>query len=66
MIKPETLVNEHVQSYICTKFGDFSLNKANLRDLIAVTGLVILLKLDSNRRFFVHMTWQFDGWPQNF
>ena len=27
-------------------------NKANLRDLIAVTGLVILLKLDSNRRFF--------------
>ena len=28
------------------------LNKANLRDLIAATGLVILLKLDSNRRFF--------------
>ena len=27
-------------------------NKANLRDLIAVTSLVILLKLDSNRRFF--------------
>ena len=27
-------------------------NKANLRDLIAATGLVILLKLDSNRRFF--------------
>ena len=27
-------------------------NKANLRDLIAVTGLVILLKLVSNRRFF--------------
>ena len=27
-------------------------NKANLRDLIAVTGLVILLKLDSNHRFF--------------
>ena len=26
-------------------------NKANLRDLIAATGLVILLKLDSNRRF---------------
>ena len=26
--------------------------KANLRDLIAATGLVILLKLDSNRRFF--------------
>ena len=27
-------------------------NKANLRDLIAATGLVILLKLDTNRRFF--------------
>ena len=27
-------------------------NKANLRDLAAATGLVILLKLDSNRRFF--------------
>ena len=27
-------------------------NKANLTDLIAATGLVILLKLDSNRRFF--------------
>ena len=27
-------------------------NKANLRVLIAVTGLEILLKLDSNRRFF--------------
>ena len=30
----------------------YLLNKANLRDLIAATGLVILLKLDSNRRFF--------------
>ena len=28
-----------------------TLNKANLRDLIAATGLVILLKLDSNHRF---------------
>ena len=27
------------------------INKANLRDLIAATGLVILLKLDLNRRF---------------
>ena len=27
-------------------------NKANLRDLIAATGLVIPLKLDSNRRFY--------------
>ena len=32
----------------------FSLmNKANLRDLIAATGLVILLKFDPNHRFFV-------------
>ena len=28
------------------------MNKANLRDLIAATGLVILLKLDSNHRFY--------------
>ena len=27
-------------------------NKTNLRDLIAATGLVTLLKLDSNRQFF--------------
>ena len=32
--------------------GCILLNKANLRDLIAATGLVILLKLDSNHRFF--------------
>ena len=41
-----------------------TLNKANLRDLIAATGLVILLKLDSNRRFFAHVTLKFDGWPR--
>ena len=49
-------------------------NKANLRDLIAATGLVILLKLDLNRRFFSliwvnidaflsRVTLKFDGWP---
>ena len=27
-------------------------NKANLRDLLATTGLVILLKLDPNHLFF--------------
>ena len=33
-------------------------NQANLRDLIAATSLVILLKLDSNRQFFHPMrTW---------
>ena len=30
----------------------FLVNKANLRDLIAATGLVILIKLDLNRQFF--------------
>ena len=41
-----------------------TINKANLRDLIAATGLVILLKLDSNRRFFARVTLKFDGWPR--
>ena len=40
------------------------LNKANLRDLIAGTGQVILLKLDSNRQFFARVTLKFDGWPR--
>ena len=34
------------------EISQMTLNKANLRDLIAATGLVILLKLDLNRRFF--------------
>ena len=38
-------------------------NKANLRDLIAATGLVILLKLDSIVNFSTCMTLKFDGWP---
>ena len=41
-----------------------TLNKANLRDLIAATGLVILLIWDSNRRFFARVTLKFDGWPR--
>ena len=59
------------------KYGPDIINKANLRDLIAATGLVILLKLDSNRRFFSRetpnlgqnrwffsrVTLKFDGWP---
>ena len=36
-------------------------NKANLRDLIAATGLIILLKLDSKRQFFARVTLKFDG-----
>ena len=40
-------------------------NKANLRDFIAATGLVILLKLDSNHRLFAaRVTLKFDGWPR--
>ena len=38
--------------------------KANLRDLIAATGLVILLKLTSNHRFFSHGTLKFYWWPR--
>ena len=48
----DTLYNEwYVVSILGMKSIHIS-NKANLRDLIAATGLVILLNLDSNRRFF--------------
>ena len=40
------------QEMLNTSLTKICYNKANLRDLIAVTGLVILLKLDSNRQFF--------------
>ena len=36
-------------------------NKANLGDLIAATGLVILIKLDSNHRFSARVTLKFNG-----
>ena len=39
-------------------------NKANVRDLLAATSLVILLNLDSNHRFFhfsARVTLKFDG-----
>ena len=39
-------------------------NKANLRDLIAVAGLVTLLKSDPNRFFSACMTLKFESWPQ--
>ena len=49
----------------CVKCNvNVEINKANLRDLIAATGLVILLKLDSNRVFFALVTLKFDGWPR--
>ena len=40
------------------------MNKANLRDLIAATALVIFLKLDSNHRFFSPC--DLEIWPMTF
>ena len=42
---------------IFKNFQNLTLNKANLRDLIALTDLVILLKLDSNCQFFIPWPW---------
>ena len=42
----DVVVTLSIDIYLCTT------NKANLRDLIAATGLVILLKFDPNHRFF--------------
>ena len=39
-----------------------TLNQANLRDLMAATGLVMLLKMDSIVDFSARVTWKFDGW----
>ena len=41
-----------------------NINKANLRDLIAATGLVILLKFEPNHRFSACVTLKFDVWPR--
>ena len=38
------------EKFKCWGYLWYEINKANLRDLIAATGLVILLKFDSNRR----------------
>ena len=45
-------LSELASSFRCNKFEDHICNKANLRDLIAATGLVILLKFDLNCWFF--------------
>ena len=42
----------------------FWYKKVNLRDLIAVTGQVVLSKSDSNRRYSAHFTFKFDGRPR--
>ena len=47
-----TPVRLHHSPWAGVSLGFLVRNKANLRDLIAATVLVILLKLDSNRRFF--------------
>ena len=39
-------------------------NMANLRDLIAATGLAILLKLIQIINFSACVTLKFDGWPR--
>ena len=39
-------------------------NKANLRDLIAATGLVILLKIGFKSSILARVTLQLDGWPR--
>ena len=53
------MLSERASSFRCNEFEDhicknasLNTNKANLRDLIAATGIVILLKLDSSRPFF--------------
>ena len=45
-------LSKSFQSHWWIQTGVTDRNKANLRDLIAATGLVILLKLDSNHQFF--------------
>ena len=58
-LKMKMKLSELVSSFRCNKFEDYickngtlNTNKANLRDLIAATSLVILLKFDPNHRFF--------------
>ena len=56
--KKTTLIQRHLSlagGVLSHKWNTTShrvINKANLRDLIAATGLVIVLKFDSNHRFF--------------
>ena len=55
MVNPGCGKNTNIFISVVKSMGTIShklINKSNLRDLIAATDLVILLKLDSNRRFF--------------
>ena len=53
-----------LQPFFTLEIWQMTLNKANLRDLIATTGLVISLKLDSNHGFFIRVALRFDRWPR--
>ena len=57
-------VNGCKSSYLCSNDAGIAANKANLRDLIAGTGLIIFVKLDSNCRFTACVTLKFYGRPQ--
>ena len=46
------------------EFWQMTLNKANLRDLIAATCLVILLKFYPNHWFLACVSLKFDAWPK--
>ena len=59
---PETLNSAQNQQFfeLCDQeISRMTLNKANLRDLIAANGLVIVLKFDPNHRFFIpcYLVW---------
>ena len=47
--------------WYCKKYRSIA-NNANLKDLIAATGLAILLKLDSNRRFVSLCDLEISSW----
>ena len=54
-------IGGHKRLFNLITHSELKENKANLRDLKAATGLVILLKLDSNHRFLAGVTLKFDG-----
>ena len=58
---PWLLASPGQQQHLVLNLQD---NKANLRDLIDATGIVILLKLDSKVNFSARVTLKFEGWPQ--
>ena len=70
LTKPRTYVKGYINYYICIKFKSCSLkngfrnaNNANLRNLIAATGLVISNWIQIVN-FSARVTVKFDGWPR--